>query len=329
MIARWHADAILQIEGARLCGVADTNSSAGEIFANKYGIRFFRSVDELLYDTGIDVVCICTPSGFHAEQAIKAANAGKHIVLEKPIALTLEDSDRIIEACRKNCVKATVISQFRFSESLKLLKDAVDNKMLGKIVMGSIYMKYFRDQEYYGGSSWKGTKAMDGGGALMNQGIHGVDLLLHVMGTVKSVFSRAKTLVHSIEVEDTACAVIEYMNGAIGVIQATTSVYPGYPRRLEVNGDKGSIVLEEDAIAVWDVKGEKVPENINLGRAVDVGSSNPSAIGLSGHIRQISDLVDAIHNDRKPFIDISEGRKAIELILAIYESEKTGKMINL
>ena len=329
MIANWHADAITKVDGARLVGAVDVNIEAGKAFAEKYETRAFETIEKLLQNKDIKIVCICTPSGLHASLAVKAAGAGKHIVVEKPMAITLKECDEIIKACEKNNVKLAVISQLRFSHSVRELKKAIVSQKLGRLVSGDVYMKYFRSEEYYEKSGWKGTWKMDGGGALMNQGIHGVDLLQYVMGPVKLVFGHARTLTRNIEVEDTATAVLEFENGALGVIQGTTSVYPGSPRRLEVNGDKGTIVLEEDSIALWEIKGEQIPDNIETGSTRVSTASNPAALGIEGHMLQISDMVDAVIDNRKPMVDQYEGRKPVEIITAIYESSRSGKPVYL
>lgn len=325
MISNWHAGAITAIEGARLVGASELNEKSRKGFGEKYSVAVYESVDELLTNPEIDVVCICTPSGLHAPLAIKVAGAGKHIIVEKPMALNLNEADEIIHACETNGVKMAVISQLRFSSAVVRLKQAVDDGLLGKLIMGDIYMKYYRSQEYYNNGGWRGTWKMDGGGALMNQGIHGVDLLRYIMGPVKSVFAHTRTLVRKIEVEDTASALIEFENGALGVIQGTTSVYPGSPRRLEINGDKGTIVLEEDNIVQWAIEGQEVADGITLGRTASGTANNPGNFSLEGHIRQISDMVDAVKNNWKPVVDQYEGRKPIEIIMGIYESSKTGK----
>lgn len=328
LISNWHADAILSIPEAQLAGATDVNEKSREAFCGKYKIKAFSSVEELL-ESDIDVVSICTPSGLHAPLAVKVANAGKHIIVEKPMAITLEQADEIIEACEKNGVKASVVSQLRFTPALKRLKSAIDENLLGTIVSGDIYMKFFRSQDYYDQSGWRGTWKMDGGGALMNQGIHGIDLLRYVMGPVKSISAFTRTLVRNIEVEDTASAILEYENGALGVVQATTSIYPGLARRLEVNGDKGTIVLEEDTIVKWCIEGQETPEDIGSSDDNSHSASDPAAFGIEGHVMQIKDMVDAIINNRSPLVDQYEGRKPIELILAIYESSKTGKIVNI
>ena len=329
MISDWHANAILATEGTKLVGFTDLSEASRTAAAKKYDSAVFDSAEIMLENREIDAVCICTPSGLHAPLAIKAANAGKHIVVEKPMALTLEEADAIIEACRTNKVKMEVISQLRFTDAVRRLKGTVERGELGKLISGDIYMKYYRSQEYYDKGGWRGTWKMDGGGALMNQGIHGIDLLQYVMGPVKSVFAYTRTLARKIEVEDTAAAVVEFQCGALGVIQGTTSVYPGSPRRLEVNGDKGTIVLEEDSIATWTIQGQEQPGVIQVKQTSGKTFSNPAAFGIEGHIRQIGDMADAIREDRKTMVDQYEGRKPVEIITAIYESSRTGKRIEL
>lgn len=242
------------------------------------------------------------------------------------MALTVEECDEIIEACEKNKVKLEVISQNRFKETFKYVKKLVNEGKLGRIVSADIYMKYYRSPEYYGSSNWKGTWIMDGGGALMNQGIHGVDILLFIMGKVKSVFGYTRTLARDIEVEDTASAVVEFENGALGVIQGTTSISPGYPRRLEINGDKGSIALIEGDITVWDVQDIEKP---NFKIASGQSHNNPMAFDIEGHVLQIKDIIYAIKTGEDTFVNEYEGRRPVELITAIYKSSKTGKRVDL
>lgn len=329
MISEWHANAIKQIDEAELAGAADIDKYRAEKFCRKFETEVFDSFEDLLQNKDIDIICICTPSGLHAQQAIAAANAGKHIVIEKPMALNLIQADEIIAACRKNRVNAAVVSQLRFSDAIKRLKVVVDGMMLGKLVMGDIYMKYYRSQEYYDRGKWRGTWDMDGGGALMNQGIHGVDLLQYIMGPVKSVFAYTRTLARKIEVEDTVASVVEFRNGALGIIQATTSIYPGYPRRLEISGDKGSIIVEEDSIVKWDVEGSPCPEGICLRHTSSSSANNPAAFGNEGHLLQISDMISSLKKGQNPLVNQYEGRKSIEIIDAIYKSSRTGKSIEI
>jgi UDP-N-acetyl-2-amino-2-deoxyglucuronate dehydrogenase len=325
----FHAKSIAAIDNIYLAGVADVNKEKREEFAERYGTRSFDSYEQMLESKDVDVVSICTPSGLHAPLAIQAAKAGKHIIVEKPMALTVKEADDMIEACEQNNVKLTVISQLRFSEATTRLKAAINEGLLGKLLVGTLSMKYFRSQEYYDQSTWRGTWKMDGGGALINQGIHGVDLFQYMLGDVKSVFAHARTMVRNIETEDTAVAILEFENGALGTIEGTTSVYPGFPRMLEINGSKGTIALEEDSIIKWVIEGQDVPEDLVLGARTNDSSSDPTAFAIDGHRRQIEDMANAIWEDRKPLIDQYEGKKPVEIITAIYESSRTGKPVIL
>lgn len=329
MISNWHAKAVLEIKDAVLAGATDINTEARRGFTQKYGIKEYADVDSMLNDPVIDVVCICTPSFLHAPLAVQAAGAKKHIIVEKPMAITREECDAVIRACDENNVKMAVISQLRFTDAIRDLKKAVKEGKLGRIVMGDVYMKYYRSQEYYDKGGWRGTWKMDGGGALMNQGIHGIDLLLYIMGPVSSVYGKTRTLTRNIEVEDTASALVEFENGALGVIQGTTSIYPGQSRRLEINGDKGTIIVEEDSIIKWEIEGQERSSQAIKEKSSMNSASNPAAFGIEGHILQITDMVEAIKSDRTPLVDQHEGRKPVELILAIYESSRTNLPVKI
>ncbi len=329
VIADFHANALADLPGdACLVGVADVRPQTAAAFAERHGVRAFASVEELLACPDVDVVNICTPSGFHADTAVAAANAGKHIIVEKPMAITAEQLDRIQDACEKNRVLLSAVAQSRFAQGVRMTKDALDEGRLGKLVCADIYMKYHRSQEYYDSGGWRGTKAVDGGGALMNQGIHGVDLLLYLAGDVKSVYALSKTLTRKIEVEDTLSAVLEFRSGALGVIQATTSVSPGYPRRLELNGDEGSIALEETSIVRWDLPNGETQDVVSQS-AVRSSASVPTALSTYGHTQQFADVVRALRTGAKPLIDLREGRRPVDLILAIYRSAAEHRPIDL
>ena len=323
-IAGIHALAIDSIENTEIYGAYDPYEKAADAFCEKWGAKKFKSEEELLSDESIDIVCICTPSGMHAKTAIAAMKSGKNVVVEKPMAITPEDCQKLVDTQVETGKSCVVISQLRFSETSKKVKKAIAENKLGKLVECGVHMKYFRSEEYYASSNWRGTWAMDGGGALMNQGIHGVDLMLYYMGDVKSVFAFCKTLRHDIEVEDTAVAVVEFENGAIGTIEGTTSVTPGYPRQFEICGTEGSIVLEEDAIVNWDIGDEKEEKK----EALVSSHADPKQISFSGHKAQILNLINHLENGEKLLIDANEGRRSVELICAIYESSKTGKKIN-
>ena len=293
VISRFHLDAIRSIEDAALCGVYDPVEASARAAAQAYGTRAYPDYDALLADPQVDAVCICTPSHLHAPLALQAVAAGKHVLIEKPVALTLEDCDAVAAAARAAGVQVGVVSQLRYGPAVARVKRALESGALGRITRCDLYMKYFRPQSYYDSGTWRGTQAMDGGGALMNQGIHGVDLLLYLAGPVKRVYARAKTLARKIEVEDTLSAVVDFASGAIGVIQATTSVYPGYPRRLEINGERGSIALEENSIAKWDIYSGS-HEDIVVQPAAFSSASTPTAISLDGHTRQLADMIRAV-----------------------------------
>lgn len=329
VIADFHANALFGLpEEAVLVGVADARLPAAERFAREKQVRAFESVDELLACPEIDVVTICVPSGLHAELAIKAANAGKHIIVEKPMAITKEQLDAMEEACERNGVMLSSVAQSRFTSGVRKAKQAIEEGYLGKLVCADVYMKFNRSQEYYNTGGWRGTKAMDGGGALMNQGIHGVDLLLYLAGDVKSVYAVSKTLARQIEVEDTLSAVVEFKSGATGVIQATTSVYPGYPRRLELNGDKGTIVLEEGNLIRWDMEDTTLPA-VTLKSNVRSSASAPTDFSADNHTKQFKDVIQALRGGTKPLVDLREGRRAVDLILAIYQSAEEKRVIEL
>lgn len=320
VIADFHANALADLpEDAVLVGAADVRPEAAVAFAERHHVRAFANVEELLRSPDVDVVNICTPSGFHADTVVAAAEAGKHIIVEKPMAITTEQLDRIEEACTKNGVVLSSIAQSRFAQGVRMAKEALDAGRLGKLVCADVYMKFLRTQEYYNSGGWRGTKAIDGGGALMNQGIHGVDLLLYLAGDVKSVYALSKTLVRNIEVEDTLSAVLEFRSGALGVIQATTSVCPGYPRRLELNGDAGSIALEETSIVRWDLPNGET-QDVVAQSTVRSSASVPTAISTYGHTQQFADVIRSLRTGEKPLIDLREGRRPVDLILAIYRS---------
>ena len=315
MIANIHAAALEKTENAVLVGAGDIKKEFARKFSQKYGVRLFESFDEIISDDNIDAVCLCTPNGTHAELAVEALSKGKNVVLEKPMATTLEDCDKIIEACKKSKGKLMVISQFRTSEDVIKAKKIVESGALGKVVLCDLYMKYYRSEDYFKGS-WKGTKEMDGGGALMNQGIHGVDILQYIAGPVKAIKSAVKTLVHDIEVEDTAVSVLEFESGAIGVIEAATSVYPGFDRRIEINASKGSLVLKENKIESLIIEGR---DCLNDEIAKSGTASDPTKVDMEGHIKQFSNFVGTLNGKEELIMNEFEGRKAVEIIERIYK----------
>ena len=328
VISEWHASVIEELEGAKLLGAFDQNTERIQPFCEKHNCQAFTTLEELLACEEIDAVCVCTPSGVHEPLVVAAANAGKHIVVEKPMAITKEQLAAIVEAVERNGVQLTSIAQCRYGDTVQFVKKFIEDGKLGKLLVGDVYMKLYRSPEYYASAGWRGTWAMDGGGALMNQGIHGIDCLQYLMGHVKSVSAVCKTLDRDIEVEDAAVAAIEYENGAIGVVQGTTCVNPGYPVRIELHGTKGSIALENYEIVRFDVEGEEEFER-NTGKPIAESFKNPTAFGTEGHKRQFEDFVKALQNGTKPMIDVHEGKKPVDVILSIYESSKKGEKVFL
>ena len=327
-IAAFHAQAVEAIPEARLVAACSGSFEGARRFADAHpGVVPCESLDTLLARPDVDAVCICTPSGQHTPQAIAAMRAGKHVVCEKPMSLTLAEADALIAAERETRRKVCIISQFRFSPAVAELRRALDAGAFGRIVSGSLSMKYFRSHAYYDSAAWRGTWAMDGGGALMNQGIHGVDVFRHLMGPVRSVHALTRTLTRRIEVEDSAAAVLEFENGALGTLQASTTCCPGYPRRIEICGEAGSAALEEDSIVRWDLP---IPCALPVGgAAASNGSSSPMAISNAGHLLQIRSLVDSILHNAPLTAGAQTGRPPLEIILAVYESSRTGKTVYL
>ncbi len=338
MIARFHARALAAIPGTRIAALVSRTKANGEKMLEELNhppIPIVSSVEEVVKLPGVDAVVITTPSGAHLEPAAIAAAAGKHVVVEKPLEITEERCDRIIEACDRFKVKLCTIFPSRFADSSATLKNAVEENRFGRLTLGETTCKWWRSQAYYDEGGWKGTQALDGGGALMNQAIHSVDLLLWMMGEAASVVGFTATLAHDrIEVEDTAVAAIRFKNGALGVIQATTSVHPGYPKTIAIHGDKGSAVIEQEDVLRWDFSpalpsDEEVKERFAAKVGASGGAADPKAISFEGHRRQLADFVEAIAENRAPAVDGREGRKAVALIRAIYESNRTGRVVEL
>ena len=314
MIAGVHADAISRIENAELVGVADSNYDFAINFAKKLNVKAFNGYEDML-SSDIDAVCICTPSCFHAQNAIYALDSGKHVVVEKPMALSSKDADLVIEKAKEKNRLVTVISQLRFSDDIVNVKKHIENGDFGTITLAELDMKYYRSPEYYSSSPWKGTLKFDGGGALMNQGIHGVDLLQYVMGGVKKVVGATKTLVHNVEVEDTAVAIVEFNNGALGTIVASSCAYPGFERKIKIQGSKGYVILSENKIEKIMIDGV---ESENIGGDKSVTSHDASKLSSDYHYLQLKNFLCAINNEEKLFIDATEGKKAVEIIEKIY-----------
>jgi len=333
VISHFHAKAIKAIANARLIGIFSINKNKSDQFAAEHRCTVFSSLDEMLQVKEIDIICICTPSGLHLDPAIPCIEAGKHCLIEKPLEVTIERCDKIIKAAEKAGVKVGVIFPSRFYENSKKLKEAVDQKRFGDLVLGDAYVKWSRSPEYYQSGKWRGTWQYDGGGALMNQGIHSVDLLQWYMGKVESVRAICANIRHkNIEVEDTVVAILKFANGALGTIESTTAVFPGSLKRIEVLGTGGTAVLEESNLIKWEfLNGRKGDKFIQLSEAnlPQGGVSDPTDINFVGHQKQIQNMIDAIQAGIEPLINGLEGRKSVEIVQAVYESARTGFEIQL
>ena len=335
MIAHFHAKAIQAMRGARLVAVASRSEAKAKEFAAQYGIEGLGSYRALIERDDIDIVTICTPSGAHLEPTVLAAEHGKHILCEKPLEVTLPRLDRMIEVCRRRRVSLGGIFPSRTSEVYRRIKQAVEVGRLGRIVLGSAYVKWWRTQAYYDSAAWRGTRKLDGGGCLMNQGIHTIDLLQWFMGPATEVHAFAARRAHTrIEVEDVAVAAIRFKNGALGVIEGATSAWPGHAKRIELCGDQGGVATREDDLATWTFARPAKGDAALLRRlgARDTGkggAADPKAISFVGHQRQFEDFVAALRAGRAPMVDGREGRKAVELILAIYRSANTRRSVRL
>ena len=326
-VATQHARAIEALEGARLVAVASSTAARAAAAGNTFGVPAFDDYEALLQRADIDIVCICTESGRHLEPTLAAARAGKHVLCEKPLEVTLARADRMIEACRAAGVKLGCIFQHRFSDDYRKLRRAVRAGRFGRLLLGNAYIKWYRDDAYYASSGWRGTLRGDGGAALINQGIHTIDLLLDVMGAAARVFAKVQTVAHDIEGEDLGVAIVTFRNGALGTIEGATAAWPGYPERLEIYGEKGSAHLESGRLTAWRVRGEA--EGGAPAASAASGAADPTAIGFELHRRQLADMADAVRQDREPMVNGEEGRKALALIRSIYESARLGKEIAL
>ncbi len=331
-IARTHVDAIAAIPRARLVAVCDVIQERAWELAAVTGAEA-ADLDRILEREDVDVVSVLVPSGLHASIGTRAAEAGKHVLVEKPIDVSLEAADHLIATARRAGVKLGVISQHRFDPGVQQLREAVAGGRLGRLVLGDAIVKWYRTQQYYDSGDWRGTWALDGGGCLVNQGIHSVDLLRWIMGPVERVFARCATAAHRIEVEDVALGLLRFASGALGVLETSTAVYPGMAERLEVTGTEGTMVVEAGQLTLCELRrGEDVPAyGRKLGRGyagTTAGAASPT-IGSESHRAQLADFVAAIDEDRDPLVDGEQGRNALELVLAVYESARSGREVEL
>lgn len=347
-IAPTHAGALRQVADVCLLSVADSIPARADALAKQFDVpRVFSDHTALIADPDIDLVIVCTPSGTHAAIAIDALNAGKHVLIEKPMDVSVAACDRLIAAAERTGRQLGVISQHRFDKATQVAKEAIASGRLGRITLVEASVKWWRTQAYYDSGDWRGTWELDGGGALMNQGVHTVDLLQWLAGDVTQVYAQTRTLAHErIEVEDIAVATLQFAGGAVGTLLATTAAYPGLPVRVDIFGTEGYVSLEGDRLRALQLKnGETYTEETAAAHALAVAqggsasvrneaaertaSADPGAVWGDAHRAQIEDFLHAIRTDATPLVNGHEGRKPLEIILGVYRSAQSGLPVPL
>ena len=328
-ISGTHADAFAQIDGTRVVAVCGRTRERAERLAARSGAAAFDDLGRFLDHRPMDLVVIGSPSGLHAEQGIAAAQHGLHVLIEKPIDTSTARADHLIAEAARAGVTLGVIFQDRMKPDIRRLKALIDAGRLGRPILASASVRWHRPLEYYTSSAWRGTQALDGGGALMNQGVHTVDLLLWLCGPVRRVFGKVTTRLHAIEVEDTAVATLEFASGAIGTIEAATSAYPGYARQIALSGSEGTVKLDGDRLAAIDLRNPAAGDVVAAERAVSVAANSPVVSDVSAHRAVFEDFIAAIASRRQPSCDGAQGRASVAVIEAIYRSSATGQPVDL
>jgi UDP-N-acetyl-2-amino-2-deoxyglucuronate dehydrogenase len=331
-ISDTHARAALAIPGVEIAAVYGRNGAKARRLAELYGGVAFDSLEPFLDHRPMDVVAIGSPSALHGEQGIAAAERGLHVLVEKPLDINTARADALIAATDRAGVKLGVFFQDRLKPDVVKMKAMVYAGAIGRPILASGRVKWYRPPEYYGGSRWRGTFALDGGGALINQAIHTVDVLLHLWGPIVSVDARAGTQLHSIEVEDTVVATLQFENGALGVFEASTAVFPGYARRVELTGANGTLTLEHDNLVGVDLKQPDArfpPESVAPAEGAAVNASSPTVSDATPHRRIIEDFLHAIRTDGRPACDGPEGRRSVVVIDAIYVSARSNEPVRI
>jgi predicted dehydrogenase len=323
-IGKLHANVIQDIPSACLVALSDVNQESLDRAKGKFGVDTYLDYRALIARDDIDVVDICTPSGMHCQMAVEAAQAKKHIVTEKPIEVTLAKADKMIQAAKDNGVKLSVIFQNRYIAGSQSLKKLLAEGRLGTLFLADAYIKWYRPQEYYdSGTKWRGTLALDGGGAIMNQSVHYIDLLQWLAGPVNSIYAHKATVAHKIAGEDIAVAILKYKNGAMGVIEGSTACYPGSEARLELHGTNGSAVLAEGTLQNLQIVGEETPPGD------ESRGENKAALSGAPHYVQLQRFFQAIREDKDPDVTGEEARKSLEIVIALYRSAETGEVVTL
>ena len=316
-----------QIKGASLVAVCDINTNKAKTLGSKFKIPYYQDMHLMLQNEDIDIIVILTPSGLHAKHTTELAKYKKHIIVEKPMALTLDDADAMIKACDENGIRLFVVKQNRYNLPVQQLKKALDSNRFGKLVLGTVRVRWCRTQEYYDQDEWRGTWKYDGG-VLTNQASHHIDLLEWCMGEVESVFAKSMTALVDIETENTAIVTVKFKNGALGIIEATTAIRPkDLEGSLSIMGATGSV--EIGGFAVNEIKYWNFKDKLEVDKNIDKFSVNPPTIYGFGHKEYYDDVIKSLKNNTKALVDGLEGRKSLELITAIYESIETRKEVFL
>ena len=321
-ITETHARAAREISGVEITAVYGTNAEKVGALCRAHGGKAYHDFDAFLAHRPMDLVAIGSPSGLHAAQGVAAAERGLHVLTEKPIDISTRRADTLIDAARRSGVKLGVMFQDRVKPGILQLREWISTGAIGRPLIADARVKWYRPPEYYSQSRWRGTLALDGGGALINQAIHTVDLLLWLLGDVTRVQARTAIALHEIEGEDTALAILEFASGAFGVLQATSAAYPGYPRRVEITGSEGTVILEQDRILAANLRNP--PPGFIQGVAPDGNQSASSAVvsDCRGHQALFEDFIHAIKSDTKPICDGYDGRRSIALVEAIYSAAR-------
>jgi UDP-N-acetyl-2-amino-2-deoxyglucuronate dehydrogenase len=327
-ISETHARAAEATPGVAITAVYGTNADKVARMSAQYGATPYTDFENFLVHTPMDLVAIGSPSGLHAEQGIAAAQKGLHVLTEKPLDISTANADALIHATAAAGVKLGVFFQDRFKNDLIRLQEAVASGVLGKLILADARVKWFRPPDYYSGSRWRGTLGLDGGGALINQAIHTLDLLLWIFGDVSAVQAVRRTALHKIEAEDTLVATLEFANGAIGSFQATTSVFPGYPRRVEFTGSEGTIIVEQDRLVSADLRTPSAQLQ-GTGDDRNPSASSPTVSDFRGHQAGLADFVHAIETNGTPKCSGAEGRKSLAVVEATYAACASRKRIEL
>lgn len=314
-IAATHARALREARNARLAGVA--GGSRAEAFAREHACERFEDPYAMIRSGAVGAISICTPSGARRDLALAAADAGVHVLVEKPIEVTLERARAMIHACERAGVTLGVVYQSRVKPAPAAVRDALRRGLLGEVVLADVAVKWHRPASYYASGAWRGTRALDGGGVLMNQAIHGVDLLLWLLGDARNLRARAAALRHPLEVEDTLVVQFDLANGGFGTLQATTAAFPGSPQRLELHGTAGAVALVGDRIERWEVAAEPPDE----GGGADLGgAASPAVADARWHRLVIEDFAEAVASGRAPLVPGREGARSLAFVLAAYRA---------